>query len=65
MFKVLLTGTIVGGPHDGADITFSGTTELNEEALHSRMAKFRFDGHVYKIADFDKEKRHMRLHWKE
>jgi len=56
-----LTGIIVGGPHDGKSLRYQGSVE-SLEAL-DKMDKFLFDGHTYKVIEFDKEKMHVVLMW--
>lgn len=57
--EIQLTGSIKGGPHDGARFTWKGTAV--GENVFGTMAKMTYDGHVYTIASFDPVTKHVQL----
>ena len=61
MRTIKLTGEIVGGPHDGKWITYEGTSEHDD--VLEKMDKVEFDGHVYKIVEFDRATMRVLLLW--
>lgn len=65
MSEVRFTGRVIGGPHDGATITFDGELEPGRTAdeIKSKVAELEFEGHKYRITNFDKDKQIATLTW--
>jgi len=58
---IRLTGTILGGPHDGARLVYKA--DVIDEQWSDKMAFLEWEGHQYKIIAFDKKKQHLTLQW--
>ena len=62
----MMIGEIVGGPHDGRCIRVRFDGELEERTAkewETTMDKVNFDGHSYKILDYNKSNHTAKFFW--
>jgi len=61
VISIHFTASIVGGPHDGDRFVFNGSSD--DDQIFEKMDKIHFDGHNYKIIEFDKATMHAVVMW--
>jgi hypothetical protein len=59
--KIKLEFLLVGGPHDGRNLTYEGESSLSQDEVFNECEKLELEGHKYRIVDRDFESKLLTL----